>query len=130
MRTKRDRMASAVPEWEALRDRAAAVKAHARGRLADYLEQFEREATRRGIRIHWARDADEHNATVHRILSERGVTRLVKSKSMLTEECHLNPYLEAHGIEVTDTDLGERIVQLAKEPPSHIVLPVVPLGDR
>jgi len=53
------------------------------------------------------------------------VTRLVKSKSMLTEECHLNPYLIAHGIEVVDTDLGERIVQLAKEPPSHIVMPAI-----
>src|SRR5439155_6986412 len=54
-----------------------------------------------------------------------GVRRLVKSKSMLTEECHLNPFLERHGIEVTDTDLGERIVQLAGEPPSHIVLPAI-----
>ena len=51
--------------------------------------------------------------------------RVVKSKSMLTEECHLNPYLERHGIEVTDTDLGERIVQLRDEPPSHIVLPAI-----
>ncbi|ACL66509.1 protein of unknown function DUF162 [Anaeromyxobacter dehalogenans 2CP-1] len=125
VRLKRDRMAAAVPEWEALRERAAGVKAHARARLADYLEQFEREATRRGIRVHWARDADEHNAVVHRILSERGVTRVVKSKSMLTEECHLNPYLASRGIEVVDTDLGERIVQLAGEPPSHIVLPAI-----
>src|SRR5262249_56994487 len=59
--------------------------------------------------------------------AERGVTRLVKSKSMLTEECHLNPYLEARGIEVTDTDLGERIVQLRNEPPSHIVFPAIHL---
>jgi len=62
---------------------------------------------------------------VHRILDDHGVTRLVKSKSMLTEECKLNPYLEARGIEVIDTDLGERIVQLAKEPPSHIVMPAI-----
>ncbi len=55
------------------------------------------------------------------------MTQLVKSKSMLTEECHLNPYLEARGIEVTDTDLGERIVQLRREPPSHIVLPAIHL---
>jgi L-lactate dehydrogenase complex protein LldF len=125
MRTKRDRLAHGIPEWEALRERAARIKAHARANLAGYLEQFEREATARGIQVHWARDADEHNAVVHRILSERGVTRLVKSKSMLTEECHLNPYLEARGIEVVDTDLGERIVQLAHEPPSHIVLPAI-----
>ena len=58
-------------------------------------------------------------------MQQHGVRRLVKSKSMLTEECHLNPFLERHGIEVVDTDLGERIVQLAGEPPSHIVLPAI-----
>jgi L-lactate dehydrogenase complex protein LldF len=125
MRVKRDRAASAVPEWERLRALASAIKAHTRANLAAYLETFERNATARGIRVHWARDADEHNRIVHGILAERGVTRLVKSKSMLTEECHLNPYLEARGIEVVDTDLGERIVQLAGEPPSHIVLPAI-----
>ncbi len=125
VRLKRDRMAAAVPEWEALRAHAAALKAHVRGRLADYLEQCEREATRRGARIHWARDAEEHDRIVHGLLAERGITRVVKSKSMLTEECHLNAYLLARGIEVVDTDLGERIVQLAGEPPSHIVLPAI-----
>ncbi|WP_243337931.1 lactate utilization protein B [Anaeromyxobacter soli] len=125
VRAKRDRAASAVPEWERLREVASRIKAHTQSRLADYLEEFERNATAAGAVVHWARDADEHNAIVHRLLAERGVTRLVKSKSMLTEECHLNPYLEARGIEVTDTDLGERIVQLAKEPPSHIVMPAI-----
>ncbi len=75
--------------------------------------------------VHWAKDSAEHNEIVLKLLHERGVTRLVKSKSMLTEECHLNPFLERHGIDVIDTDLGERIVQLAKEPPSHIVLPCI-----
>ncbi|HTN52908.1 MAG TPA: lactate utilization protein B [Anaeromyxobacter sp.] len=125
VRVKRDRMAAAIPEWEELRARASRIKAHTRANLAAYLEAFEREATARGAVVHWARDAAEHNAIVHRILSQRGVTRLVKSKSMLTEECHLNPYLESRGIEVVDTDLGERIVQLAHEPPSHIVLPAI-----
>jgi L-lactate dehydrogenase complex protein LldF len=125
VRKKRDAASAAVPDWEALRDAAAGIKAHVLSRLADYLEEFERNATARGAKVWFARDAAEHNAIVHRILSERGVTRLVKSKSMLTEECHLNPYLEARGIEVVDTDLGERIVQLAGEPPSHIVLPAI-----
>jgi len=125
VRQKRDRMAAEVPEWEELRARAAALKAHTRSRLAEYLEEFEREATRRGTRVHWARDGEEHNRIVEGILASRGVTRLVKSKSMLTEECHLNAHLEAQGIEVVDTDLGERIVQLAGEPPSHIVLPAI-----
>jgi L-lactate dehydrogenase complex protein LldF len=125
VREKRDRAAALVPDWEALRDAAAAIRAHTRGRLADYLEEFERNAVARGAQVHWARDAAEHNAIVHRILSERGVRRVAKSKSMLTEECGLNPFLEARGIEVVDTDLGERIVQLAGEPPSHIVFPAI-----
>jgi L-lactate dehydrogenase complex protein LldF len=127
VREKRDRMAATVPDWEALRDVAARVKAHVLGRLAEYLESFEAQATRLGARVHHARDAAEHNAIVHELLAARGVTRVVKSKSMLTEECHLNPYLEARGVEVTDTDLGERIVQLRREPPSHIVLPAIHL---
>ena len=125
VRTKRDAQAAGVPEWEALRETAAAIKAHTLSRLADYLEAFERNARANGIEVHWARDGAEHNAIVHTILAERGVTRLVKSKSMLTEECHLNPYLEQRGIEVVDTDLGERIVQLAGLPPSHIVMPAI-----
>ncbi|MFB3815088.1 MAG: lactate utilization protein B [Terriglobales bacterium] len=114
-------------EWEELRNTAALIKAHTLSRLADYLEEFERNAIANGIQVHWACNAAEHNAIVHRILVESGVTRLVKSKSMLTEECGLNAYLEAHGIEVVDTDLGERIVQFRHEPPSHIVLPAIHL---
>jgi L-lactate dehydrogenase complex protein LldF len=127
VRKKRDTASSAVPDWEELRKAAEAIKAHALSRLAGYLEEFERNATALGAKVWFAKDAAEHNAIVHRILSERGVTKLVKSKSMLTEECHLNPYLESRGIQVTDTDLGERIVQLRHEPPSHIVLPAIHL---
>lgn len=127
VRLKRDKQASALPEWEALRETASAIKAHTLSHLAEYLEDFEQNAIANGIRVHWARDAKEHNETVYRILADRGLDRLVKSKSMLTEECHLNAYLEERGIEVTDTDLGERIVQLRHEPPSHIVLPAIHL---
>jgi len=125
VRAKRDKAAQSLPEWESLREAASQIKAHTMSRLADYLEQFEREATRRGAIVHWAQDADEHNAIVLDILQKHGATKLVKSKSMLTEECHLNPFLERHGVEVVDSDLGERIVQLAGEPPSHIVLPAI-----
>src|SRR5215831_1383275 len=125
VRQKRDTASAVVPDWEALRSAAAGIKAHALSRLADYLEEFEANATALGAKVHFAANADEHNATVHRILADRGVTKLVKSKSMLTEECHLNAYLGARGIEVIDTDLGERIVQLAREPPSHIVMPAI-----
>ncbi|HUK67078.1 MAG TPA: lactate utilization protein B [Anaeromyxobacteraceae bacterium] len=127
VRAKRDAAASAVSDWEALRAAAAAIKAHTLSRMADLLEEFERQATAAGAKVHFAKDAAEHNSIVHRLLEERAVKKLVKSKSMLTEECHLNPYLEARGIEVTDTDLGERIVQLRREPPSHIVLPAIHL---
>jgi L-lactate dehydrogenase complex protein LldF len=127
VRAKRDAAAGSVPEWETLRELASAIKEHTLSRLDEYLEQFEQHATRNGIQVHWARDADEHNRIVHEILSARGVKRLVKSKSMLTEECGLNPYLAARGIEVVDTDLGERIVQLRAEAPSHIVMPAIHL---
>jgi L-lactate dehydrogenase complex protein LldF len=125
VRVKRDRQAQSLPEWEQLREAASQIKAHTVAHLADYLEQFEANATRLGAKVHWAKNAAEHNEIVLGILQAHGVRRVVKSKSMLTEECHLNPFLERHGIEVVDTDLGERIVQLAGEPPSHIVLPCI-----
>ncbi|MFV1968359.1 MAG: lactate utilization protein B [Pirellulaceae bacterium] len=125
VRAKRDEAAHAVPEWETLRDTASQIKKHTIAQLADYLEQFEENARRLGAHVHWARDADEHNGIVLEILQKHGARKIVKSKSMLTEECQLNPLLEKHGIEVVDTDLGERIVQLRDEPPSHIVLPAI-----
>jgi L-lactate dehydrogenase complex protein LldF len=127
VREKRDRAAAAVPDWEALRERASTIKEHALTHLDVYLQQFEENATRNGMQVHWARDADEHNRIVHRILAAADARKLVKSKSMLTEECGLNPYLEERGIEVVDTDLGERIVQLRGEGPSHIVMPAIHL---
>jgi L-lactate dehydrogenase complex protein LldF len=86
VREKRDRGAASVPEWERLRDAAAGIKAQALSNLAAYLEEFERNATANGIRVHWARDGEEHNRIVHEILAARGVRLVVKSKSMLTEE--------------------------------------------
>jgi len=125
VRTRRDARAQEVPEWEELREAASRIKQNTLARLGEHLERFEERAQQLGARVHWARDAAEHNAIVHAILREREVTRVVKSKSMLTEECGLNPFLEERGIEVVDTDLGEYIVQLREEPPSHIVLPAI-----
>lgn len=127
IRDKRDKAAKSLAEWETLRELAAQIKLHMIGRLDQYLEQFEANATRLGTHVHWARDGAEHNEIVHGILARHGVQHVVKSKSMLTEECGLNPYLEARGIEITDTDLGEWIVQLRRERPSHIVLPAIHL---
>jgi len=127
MRSKRDKGAALIPEWESLRDTAAQIKRYTMDHLAELLEQFERAATANGIAVHWAANAAEHNEIVLGLLQKAGVTKVVKSKSMLTEECHLNPHLELHGIEVTDTDLGEWIVQLREEPPSHLVMPAIHL---
>ncbi len=127
VRLKRDRAAAEVPEWEELRRLASDIKAHTLAHLDRYLEQFEAQARANGIQVHWARDAAAHNRVVHELLAAHGVRRVVKSKSMLTEECGLNPYLEAHGIEVVDTDLGEYIMQLLRQPPSHIVTPAIHL---
>ncbi|WP_374497475.1 lactate utilization protein B [Vogesella indigofera] len=127
VRQKRDMQAKQLPEWEQLRALAQQIKAHTLSRLDEYLTEFQANAEQNGVTVHWAADADEHNRIVHGILAAGGVKKLVKSKSMLTEECGLNPYLEQRGIEVIDTDLGERIVQLRHEPPSHIVMPAIHL---
>jgi L-lactate dehydrogenase complex protein LldF len=127
VRTKRDRAAGSIPEWEQLRAYASQIKMHMLSRMDKYLLKFEENAVANGIQVHFATDADQHNRIVHDILARHHVKRVVKSKSMLTEECHLNPYLVERGIEVVDTDLGERIVQLRNEPPSHIVMPAIHL---
>lgn len=127
VRTKRDRAAATVPQWEDLREAASQIKNHVLSNMHDLLVEFEQNATANGITVHWAADAAEHNATVYQILQDNGIRQMVKSKSMLTEECHLNDYLAEQGIDVIDSDLGERIVQFRGEPPSHIVLPAIHL---
>ncbi|HYY29576.1 MAG TPA: LUD domain-containing protein [Chthoniobacterales bacterium] len=123
LRQKRDEAALQVPEWEQLRDLASAIKEHTLSNLGHYLETFEANAQRNGVTVHWARDGHEHNQIVYDILKSRNADTLIKSKSMLTEECGTTPFLENRGVKVTETDLGERIQQLDDEPPSHIVGP-------
>jgi L-lactate dehydrogenase complex protein LldF len=125
IRQKRDKAAHSIPDWEKLRETASQIKNNVLSNLHDYLIQFEENAKANGVIIHWAADGKEHNDIVYSILKKHGINQMVKSKSMLTEECHLNEFLEEKGIGVIDSDLGERIVQLAKEPPSHIVLPCI-----
>ena len=110
---------------EALREMASQTKKHTISHLDYYLEMFERNATANGVQVHWAKDAEEHNRIVYEIIQKHGGKHLVKSKSMLAEECGLSPYLEARGIEAVETDLGERIMQFMGTPPSHIVLPAI-----
>jgi L-lactate dehydrogenase complex protein LldF len=125
LRQKRDREMHGIPEWEELRSLASAIKEHTLTHLDEYLDQFEVNARANGIHVHWARDAAEHNHIVHGILRDHGAKSLIKSKSMLTEECGFRAYMASVGIEVIETDLGERIQQLDNEDPSHVVVPAV-----
>ena len=128
VRQKRDNMAQGLDEWEQLREKASQIKRHTITHLDEYLDQFAANAEKNGCIVHWAKDAREFNEIVYQILQEHGVRKMVKSKSMLTEECEMNPYLEARGIEVVETDLGERIIQLKGQKPSHIVMPAIHLS--
>lgn len=130
VRVKRDRMAKGLDEWEDLRELASSIKKHTLTHLDEYLEKFSLNAEANGVIVHWAADAEEFNETVFNILKSHDVKKLVKSKSMLTEECEMNPYLESKGIEVVETDLGERIIQLLDQKPSHIVMPAIHLTQE
>ena len=130
VREKRDKAVNSIPEWEQLRQWASDIKYHVLSNMHQYLEEFEQKAIANGIQVHWAKDAQEHNEIVYKIIQDNQVQRIVKSKSMLTEECHLNEFLTAKGVEIVDTDLGERIVQFRKEAPSHIVLPAIHLKKQ
>ena len=125
IREKRDLASKKIPEWEALRDAASQIKSNVISNLHNYLLQFEANLKKNGVIVHWATDAEEHNEIVYSILKAKEINQMVKSKSMLTEECHLNEYLEERGIEVINSDLGEYIQQIDEEPPSHIVLPCI-----
>ncbi|QZA80144.1 lactate utilization protein B [Deefgea piscis] len=126
LRKGRDQERDHIPEWETLRQLASDIKAHTLTHLADYLEEFERNATANGVQVHWAQDAQEHNRIVGEIFAARQVKTVIKSKSMLTDECQMRPYLAERGITVIESDLGERIQQLDDDqPPSHIVVPAV-----
>ena len=114
-----------LDNFEAIRDAAAAIRDRALANLDGYLEAFEKNATAGGAVVHWAETVEDVNRIVCELAKQYGVRKAAKSKSMVSEECALNDALEAAGIEVVETDLGEYILQLAKEPPSHIVAPVV-----
>jgi len=130
VRAKRDKATKEIDEFEALRESASHIKEHTLKHLGYYLKEFEKNAKANGIEVLWAKDAKEHNTLVEQILKQHNAKNIVKSKSMLTEECGLNPYLEQRGYNISDTDLGERIVQLASQHPSHIVLPAIHLSKE
>ncbi len=113
-----------------LRRLAGAVKQHALDHLDRYLGEAEARLTAHGAVVHFARDADEACQSVREILERRGARRVVKAKSMVTEEIGLGAFLEAHGIESLETDLGEYIVQIDADHPSHIVKPILHKNRR
>src|SRR5579872_2837415 len=116
---------AALADSDALRDHAKRIKEHTLAHLDRYLEQLEAAVTQRGGRVHWAETAEDARRLVVEIARNAGCKRAVKSKSMTSEEVHLNPALEAAGAEVTETDFGEFIIQIAGERPSHLVAPAV-----
>jgi L-lactate dehydrogenase complex protein LldF len=117
--------ALAAVDAERMRDEGRSVRERAIRRLPELLEELEGNLERNGCTVHWARDATEANNTIVEIARQSGVERAVKSKSMLTEEIGLNHALQEAGIDVVETDLGEYIIQLDDEPPSHLVAPVI-----
>lgn len=127
---RRGEAISNVPNWQDLRDQARAIKDETLAHLDAYLEQFAHNAQRAGAQVHWARDGKEACEIVSKLLAVRQATKVVKSKSMATEEIHLNAALEASGVAPVETDLGEWIIQLAHETPSHIVVPAIHKSKR
>lgn len=122
---RRQEAVDRLPEFDQLRDQGREIKNHVLAHLDHYLETFERTCTRMGGHVHWAPTPEDARAAILQICQSVDAKLVTKGKSMVAEEIHLNPFLEKQGIEVAETDLGEYIIQLADEPPSHIIGPAV-----
>ena len=122
---KRGAALSDPAEWRPLRALGASIRARTLAKLPELLIRLEESCAKNGIQVHWAETAEEANGIVYGILKRRGATRVVKGKSMVSEEMRLNDYLEARGIESLESDLGEYIIQLDHEMPSHIIAPAI-----
>ena len=126
--TKRAEARAALPEFDELRNIATGIKNHVLDYLDIYLEEYERKVIASGGHVHWARDAAEARSIVLKLCRDAGAKSVTKGKSMVSEEIALNAALEADGIETVETDLGEYIIQLRHEHPSHIIAPAVHLN--
>ena len=125
IRAKRLRAIGELPDWEALRDAGAAIKARAMATLPEQLERLEESVTRAGGVVHWARDGAEANAIVASIAGEHGAREVIKVKSIATDEIGLNDALAAKGISAIETDLAELILQLSNDKTTHILVPAI-----
>lgn len=125
--SRRESAFASLEHADVVRDAARAAKMRALADLAGNLERFEAALTRNGAQVHWAETPEQANRVIADIAVRASATRAVKSKSMVSEETHLNAALEAAGVSVVETDLGEYIVQLANDRPSHIIAPIIHL---
>jgi L-lactate dehydrogenase complex protein LldF len=125
IRAKRAGAVAELADWEQLRAAAKAIKDHTLAHLDTYLLRLERNVTRAGGQVHWAQDAGQANAIVTGLVRAAGADRVVKVKSMVTQEIGLNEALAAEGIAALETDLAELIVQLGRDRPSHILVPAI-----
>jgi L-lactate dehydrogenase complex protein LldF len=125
---KRKQAADALPEFEALRDNARDIKDHTLQHLDLYLEEYEAKVTASGGHVHWAANAEAARQIILDICRRRNAKTVTKGKSMISEEIGLNEFFEKNGIEPVETDLGEYIIQLRGETPSHIIAPAVHLN--
>jgi len=128
--TKRADAFAPVEDLEGLRDRASAIREDVLAELPAYVDRFVASATRAGATVHRASDAAVAREIIRKILADRGARRIVKGKSMVSEEVDLNSHLEAAGMEVVETDLGEYIIQMEDETPSHIIVPAIHKNRR
>ncbi len=128
LRAKRAAAVERLPEFDALRAAGREMKEHVLQNLDGYLERFEMRVMEAGGHVHWAVDAEEARKIVLNICRKAQAKTVTKGKSMVGEEVGLNDYLEANGITPVETDLGEYIIQLRHEPPSHIIVPAVHLN--
>ncbi len=127
---RRQKRVDETPYWELLREKAHSYKNEIINNLADYLKIFEKKCTENGIQVHWALDAVEAREIVINLAKKKNVRKIVKAKSLTTEEISLNQALFEHNINTLETDLGEYIVQLEGKIPSHLTMPALHLSRQ
>ncbi|TNF95105.1 MAG: iron-sulfur cluster-binding protein [Gammaproteobacteria bacterium] len=122
---KRAQVVGQLPEFESLREQGKAIRNHVLANLDYYLERYEAAVQKQGGHVHWAETPEDARNIVRDICKRVDARQVIKGKSMISEEIALNEALEGDGLEVVESDLGEYILQLAKEPPSHIIAPAI-----